>query len=360
MNTVILAAAGGRKTQYVIDSSTKGCPGRRLIVTFAQTGQSVLKARLWQAAGTSSPPEVAGWYGFLINEIVKPYLPAIYPEARVRSLHFVSGGDPARYESGVHRYIDAEGDVYSHRLSKFSFDILKASKGAALDRLERIYSEIYIDEVQDLTGNDLDILEALLRSSISVTLVGDVRQSILTTSRTDTKHRASSGLKKIDWFRRMESKGLCSIEYISETWRCRQEVIDLADEVLGSSLGLPKTTSHFQEASGHDGVFIVHRSNAGRYVATYSPVILRHSVTTRVTEGAEVLNFGQAKGITRDRVLIYPTKPIAEWLRNGKALTDDAACRLYVAITRARFSVCFVIDGASEYQFPEWIPDAIL
>jgi superfamily I DNA/RNA helicase len=40
------------------------------------------------------------------------------------------------------------------------------SGGAVIHRLENIYNYIYIDEVQDLSGYDLDLIELLFRSKI--------------------------------------------------------------------------------------------------------------------------------------------------------------------------------------------------
>ena len=54
-----------------------------------------------------------------------------------------------------------------------------------------------------------------------------------------------------------------------------------------------------------------------------------------MSENAPAINFGDAKGLTFERVLIYPTKPILAWLKD---------CKLYVAITRAMHSAAFVDD----------------
>jgi len=49
--------------------------------------------------------------------------------------------------------------------------------------------------------------------------------------------------------------------------------------------------------------------------------------------------------ITFDRVLIYPTKPILAWIKDPNSKIEDRSrARLYVAITRAKYSVAFV-DG---------------
>ncbi len=54
---------------------------------------------------------------------------------------------------------------------------------------------------------------------------------------------------------------------------------------------------------------------------------------------------GKVKGITVDNVLIYPTTEMVKFLVSGVSkLKGQAACKLYVGITRARFSVAFILD----------------
>ncbi|MFD2029446.1 UvrD-helicase domain-containing protein [Ancylobacter dichloromethanicus] len=50
------------------------------------------------------------------------------------------------------------------------------SGGAVVDRLSRVFPHVFIDEVQDLAGYDLDIIEALARSPVRLLMVGDPRQ----------------------------------------------------------------------------------------------------------------------------------------------------------------------------------------
>ncbi|PKQ30740.1 MAG: ATP-dependent exonuclease [Actinobacteria bacterium HGW-Actinobacteria-2] len=301
-------------------------------------------------------PEVSGWFSFLLNHVVRPYLPDVYPGRSVTGLHWVEGADPARFARGADRYIDPEGRVYSHRLGKLAYDIAIASHGAVVDRLERIFDEIYIDEVQDLTGNDLGVLELMLRSKMNITLVGDVRQSVFSTSRSDTKNKKYQGMNKVEWFREMERKTLCLIEYRTATWRCTQEIIDFADSVVPVRFSLPNTTSHQSVRTGHDGVFVVTWDHVPEYLEKFSPEVLRDKSTSKIHEGCTATNFGQAKGITVERVLIYPTKPIEAFLLTGALLADTSAARLYVAVTRAKHSVAFVVSDSSHHLLPRWTP----
>jgi DNA helicase-2/ATP-dependent DNA helicase PcrA len=58
------------------------------------------------------------------------------------------------------------------------------------------------------------------------------------------------------------------------------------------------------------------------------------------------MNFGEAKGLSFDRVLIYPHRPATKWLRTGDPKhIKGSNTKLYVGITRARQSVAFVFSG---------------
>jgi DNA helicase-2/ATP-dependent DNA helicase PcrA len=49
-----------------------------------------------------------------------------------------------------------------------------------------------------------------------------------------------------------------------------------------------------------------------------------------------------SEGSTYDRVLIFPTKPIREYLEDRDPAKLKRPEALYVAVTRARYSVAFV------------------
>jgi DNA helicase IV len=65
-------------------------------------------------------------------------------------------------------------------------------------------------------------------------------------------------------------------------------------------------------------------------------------------------NFGKVKGLTFDRVLIYPTSTITRFLTSGTQLAPRTACGLYVAVTRAKHSVAFVVPDPSRTTLIRW------
>ncbi len=76
----------------------------------------------------------------------------------------------------IKHYFTNSFKIYSDKISKFVCSTDKVTKGAVISRVSRLFKHIYIDEVQDLAGYDLDIIKLLFKSDSLVTLVGDPRQ----------------------------------------------------------------------------------------------------------------------------------------------------------------------------------------
>lgn len=355
MNIVTLAVAGGRKTQSIVDKceDSSSTPDRILTITYTRTGQRELKSRLAQRYRPRQPPRTIGWWSFLLRHWVQPYLPTLFPDTRLMGFNFQ--GEPARFAKDKPRYLDGDGRAYGQTLAKLAHEVNQAAGGAVLDRLEAIYSMILIDEVQDLVGWDLEIVRLLLGSAIDMVMVGDLRQSLLETDFRAAKNKKYRGLEMFDWFQALEDTGELTIEHSERTWRCCQEVADLADQVFAAH-DFPPTKSQAGPPPGHSGAFAITPAQVDNYVRVHTPTCLRHSKATAKDVDLDFNNFGRVKGLTFDHVLIYPTGPIRSFLTADTALRDRSACGLYVAITRAKHSVAFVLpeDDLANTRLRRW------
>ena len=359
MNLAILAPAGGRKTQKIIDMCANvAVPRKRAVITFTTSAQKILVDRLLASDARSQMPTVMGWYTFLLDHIVRPYAPSVteLQGSRVKGLAWVDGTLPWNL-SGVDFYLNSAGDAYSERLGLLAAKTLKADGEAVIDRLERIFDEIYIDEVQDLRGNDLDVLDALIRSKIRVVLVGDVRQRLLSTSKSSRRHGEYDGLGLNNWFREMAEKELLNLQTIEETWRCCPEVIQFADQMFTSGRFLPTKSKVAVPDGMHHGVWLLEEPYIDEYVRRFHPACYRDSVRTKLVGTDSATNFGLCKGATEDHVLIFPTGPMKKfWKDRTNNLAEKSRMNAYVAITRARWSVAIYVDNAKGYNIPVWRP----
>jgi DNA helicase-2/ATP-dependent DNA helicase PcrA len=343
LNEAVIAAAGSGKTTRIVQQAIRSASERCAMVTFTLNNTEETQKRLYEL--NSSIPdhiEVRSWYSFLLRELARPYQNFLY-QKRIDGMSWSQGrSTPYVKKSNIGRFYFGNGNhIYSDKVSQFVCDCNQASKGAVIRRLEQRFDRIYIDELQDLAGHDLELLELLLKSRIKLTLVGDHRQSTFRTNNA-SKNKAYWGFNIIKKLEQWKNAGLCGIRYETETRRCNQAIANLADAFFPSE---PKTTSKNDQVTGHDGVFLVSREAVDQYVANYRPQVLRLDKRTDCG-GYEAKNLGDSKGLTFERVLIFPHKLAQSWLSTGDfEHVAKTASRLYVGITRARYSVAFVHDG---------------
>lgn len=353
-NHLTLAVAGGRKTQGLIEYCNELSVGRKCaIVTFTQTNQQEIRHRMAAQVGDRYNIEVIGWYSFLLRHFAQPFLPFKFAQMRVGGFDF--DGHPHRMAKGKSRYMNRKNQVYAGELGRLSFELMQSTP-LLVRRLECVYDEILIDEVQDLSGYDWDIISLLLRSRIDIRMVGDVRQSVLSTNPRGQKNKQYAYTSSLDWFQKKEAEGLLEITYSTITYRCRPEIAAFSDTIFDPSWGFPKTTSENNTSTTHDGVFLIHSEHVKAYIGEFQPQCLRYSANSATGFALNFMNFKMSKGATFERVLIVPTKKIADFIQKNEYLLNSTATSLYVAATRAQQSLAIVIDVPGQSPLPIWVP----
>lgn len=345
-NKIIIAVAGSGKTTTLVKSALESPEKKILFLTYTNENLDNIK-KCFQKEGGGIPANVtiATWFSFLLKDGVRPYHNSVSAGSRVTSIHFIEGssqGTPLRFvrEADTERfYFDDARRIYTDKISQYVEKCNNQSDGAVIKRLEQIYDSIYIDEVQDLAGYDLEILKLLFSSSLEITLVGDPRQVTYLTnhSRKNSQYR---GDKIVDFFRELETANMCHVVDMTLCHRCNQAICSLADLIYPS---LAVSTSGNAIETGHDGIFKITQAELEDYITEHQPVLLKHNARSN-TFGKPARNFGTTKGLTFDRVLIFPTNDMKVFFRsrNASGIAEGTKAKLYVAITRARYSVAFV------------------
>lgn len=367
----IHACAGSGKTQHIVDHCNQGLLNvRRLIITLTLTGQEELEGRLQKDNATSPPAlEISGWYAFLLNHVVRPYLPLLFPKQRISGFCF-DPGDARRTlrfkkKTDPRRYISETGLVYKDNLEELATELIDKASGLVENRLRRIYDEILIDEVQDISRSGLDVIERLLRQdSVRCLLVGDSRQSLLDSSLSSGKNKKADRQNLMEWYRRLEKSVDLKIEEKVETYRFNQAIANFSDTIFPARFGFTPTVSRMNDQSSHDGVFLLAKEHLYHYVEAFKPTVLRYSKNSwKDQETLNPINFGISKGRTYERVLILATDPIQRFCLHGKELENKSACAFYVAVTRAQHSVAIAINRSHDnltktapIELPVWTP----
>lgn len=360
-NKLIIAAAGSGKTTYLIDEAIKNREKKVLITTYTQANEAEIRKKIIEKINYI--PEnitVQTWFSFLLKHGVRPYQGIIF-DKRINGLILVNSqsglkgytkfkqpiyfGEEKEFEN---HYFSNSIKIYSDKLSKFVFRCNEKTNGAVISRISKIYSRIFIDEVQDLAGYDLELLKLLFSSNSEVLLVGDPRQGTYSTN-SSSKNKQYKKANVVNYFFQDKSINIETDETsLLINYRCNEPICNLSNNLFKNFTG---TKSGNDSVSGHDGVFFIREKDVEDYLQEYSPVQLRDSKKKIVNENFMVMNFGESKGLSFDRVLIYPTKPFTDWFMDNESdLAETSRSKLYVAITRARYSVGIVLNYKDDTQ----------
>lgn len=192
-NKLIIAAAGSGKTTYLIDEALRTNGNNLLITTFTETNEHAIKEKIVSKRGCiPTNVTVQTWFSFLLQHGVRPFQKAMHNDIHNVDIGFcfvseqsgkkmdrnlkpiLYNGHPLYWsEADFNKhYFTNRFKIYSDKISKFVVESNRKTEGAIVDRISRIFTHIYIDEVQDLAGYDLELLKLFFKSRMDVLLVG--------------------------------------------------------------------------------------------------------------------------------------------------------------------------------------------
>ncbi|WP_079707696.1 UvrD-helicase domain-containing protein [Paraliobacillus ryukyuensis] len=350
-NKVIMACAGSGKTwglcQDALNSSSRD--KKVLMVSFTNKGVESLKREYEkQNFGVIDQHiKVHSWYQFLLKDLIKPYQSYFLGDINIiKSFDFSNmyGVRDFSKKNTLPYFLNKNGDVKANKASEFAIYLNIKSNGSVIKRLEEIYSCIYIDELQDLTGRDIDLLELLFKSSIRVYCVGDYKQSTLKTHNAKA-NKKRSGEYIFSYLETLKDSHNLQIVKSNESRRFIQDIADFANLIYPE-----EPIKSVKEASlDYMGVYQITKNDIEDYIRTFQPSVLRFDKRTS-THGYTALNFGVSKGMTMDRVVIYPNGPLKNFLK-GISKTLKNPHKYFVGVTRPQYSLVFVVDKLSENEY---------
>ena len=254
------------------------------------------------------------------------------------------------------KFLADNNHIYSDKLSEFAYNCYDARKIQFQERMKKIFSHILIDEVQDLSAWDYNIIAILLKTvNLQTIMCGDLRQKTYSTT-PGTKWAKYKG--RIDTFlkREINTKRHNYIDVdettLNHSHRFGKEIADFASRVIGDNF--PKTEPcqceeciRRQELfKGRKGVSLLKRSDVPSFIMRYKPMALIWDKKHYEQVNTYICNYGEAKGITADTCIIFPTKTILSKFLSSEQnqLGDNTRCKLYVAVTRARYISAIVVE----------------
>ena len=367
-NQVVFAAAGHGKTyslcsqaKTAIDNTNKYV----LLISYTNEGVRSLENEYRKQNGGVLDDRVIfkSWYSTLLSEFIKPYqcslrlkekrykqeFPVTFPENFVNSIAFYDTEAPPKWYNQTHvqYYVNKRGDVVPDRTSHLAWLCNEHSSGKVIRRIQEIYSHIFIDELQDYAGWDLEVITLLFKSKIPITCVGDYKQATYRTNNS-LKNKQYRDEKVRAYFLMLEAQGLCVTSYANTTRRFNQEICDFINTIHGDadSMVEPDPNNQQEMPVENSGVYMMNVDSLREYCEYYHPIILRYDKKAKVgfQHDCDVFNYGGSKGATYERVVIIPvstTLPFIE--RQVKITSNQTRAKFYVACTRAKHSVVFAI-----------------
>lgn len=382
-NELWIAGAGSGKTHQIVAEAIERirCGEKVLVVTYTTNNQAELRSRFAELYGGSSERFVVkGLYSFYLEDMIRPYQRVLFPD-RIATTLFNTGNPhqnpktrrpiPGRKEridgevNPLYYLSECRSKAHTSLLGKLASQVAKLTKDAPAKRLAGIYDRVFFDEVQDLVGWDYTLMKSLTKAMPhSLRCVGDFRQTIYDTAYGLKEPKSPE--QKLDMF--LNKLGFERMT-LSQNRRCIQEICDLGDSVhRGIAAFFEKTESTVKvvpkEHRHHTGVHLVRQSDVTAYLQAFQPMVLkwRSDIGLKyLPPDTDYYTFGKSKGLGFDRVLILPTPNFVRFLKGDESAFDDDATeegrnKLYVAITRARYSIGFLVEdkAAEGWPFSLW------
>ena len=381
-NNLMLSCAGSGKTTYIVKKALSLPPRQKvLITTYTDENTKEIVNKIIQFNKTIPLNiTIQPWFSFLLQHGVRPYQNTLCDDIHEWDIGFlltneksgkrfdkdgaplIRNGRPQFYkDTNIKKcYFTKSHKIYSDKISKFIFNTNKKSGGRVISRLEKLFDYIFIDEVQDLAGFDLDIIYLLFIAKFSITLVGDLRQTTFKThnalKNTKTVNKKKKLLSIFEYVNKMNNKKqICEIDTttLNKSHRNNQIICDYSSKLyrelpLAQQCECPDCHTN----NDHQGVFFILESEISSYVNKFSPVQLSWNKNCKFAINTKTrYNFGQSKGSTYERVLIFPTLHMKYWVFDNNYDFENSSstkAKLYVALTRARVSATIVLTTCKE------------
>ena len=293
-NKLIVSAAGSGKTTYLIYQALR-LPRREkiLIATYTEANEAEIRSKILERKQCiPSNITIQTWFSFLLQHGVRPFQGSMNDVLwgnDIKGMLLVNQQSAVRYK-GKHgpvywgendefcnHYFNLNWKIYSDKISKFIVGCDKKEKGSIVSRLCRIYSHIYIDEVQDLAGYDLELIKLLFKSTPNVLLVGDPRQVTYLTHHSAKNKNYKNG--KIQEFLKEKCKSLLASDSIDETTlikshRNNKYICDYSSRLyVGYKKAEPCDCENCRKLTvEHEGIFLVKSKDVDLYLEKYKPV----------------------------------------------------------------------------------------
>ncbi|WP_159474776.1 UvrD-helicase domain-containing protein [Chryseobacterium sp. 18068] len=329
---LVLAVAGSGKTRHIIE--TLDLDKRFLIITYTNNNYNTLKKRVLTKFGyIPENIKILKFFDFLYSFCVKPFL---LFEHKIKGINLDVTPEYTNYlkTSDYNRYLTKSKQLYHNRISKF-LEITGVIP-LVVQKLEKFYDWLIIDEFQDLGGHDFNLIMEVAKSKTNLLFVGDFHQNTFVTS-----HDGNVNKALYDNYQNYINKiSLHKIEVdttlLIESHRCSPTICNF----ISDNLGIEMKSKRFDETN----IYIVEN------IEDIPEVISNNNIIKLVYRDSNKQaffskNWGECKGEDdySDTCIILTksaTKSLSK--RNLSTLPVSTKNKLYVALSRTRGD-CYLV-----------------
>ena len=331
---LIHAVAGSGKTTKIIESIDP--QKRNLILTYTETNQNTIRAKLIDKF--SYIPEstfIFGVFEFLYSFCLVPYL-----GKRPKGINF----DYETQGKIDNNSIDTTGRIIQNQLSKSLMRgelIYKKNNipfdNSYLERIDKFFDCIYVDECQDFASDDFDWLLSLSNLNAEVSLLGDFYQKTFSTSRRGNKGKGVHS-NFDNWMKVISDSGFeIDLSSLSKSYRCPKIVCDFIVEKLSIEI-----SSQLEEKYSAQITLIDSQDKIESIMTDDNVMKLFYQKS--YDYDCKSQNWGDSKGSEYDNVCVVlnPTTYKLFAADRLNELSSQTKSKFYVACTRTRGNLYFV------------------
>lgn len=331
---LIHAVAGSGKTTKIIESIDP--QKRNLILTYTETNQNTIRAKLIDKF--SYIPEstfIFGVFEFLYSFCLVPYL-----GKRPKGINF----DYETQGKIDNNSIDTTGRIIQNQLSKSLMRgelIYKKNNipfdNSYLERIDKFFDCIYVDECQDFESDDFDWLLSLSNLNAEVSLLGDFYQKTFSTSRRGNKGKGVHS-NFDNWIKVISDSGFeIDLSSLSKSYRCPKIVCDF----IIDNLAIEILSQREEKLSAQ--ITLIDSQNKIDSIMT-DDNIMKLFYQKSYDYDCKSQNWGDSKGSEYENVCVVlnPTTYKLFAADRLNELSSQTKSKFYVACTRTRGNLYFV------------------
>ena len=324
---VLLSVAGAGKTTEIVNSLDER--RRFLVFTFTRENLKTLNEKISERHGrVPTNVHVMTYFSFLNSFCMRPLAGL---QRRSRGINFDDTPPQGRYSGDQPGYyMDGARRLYVSRMAK---GLTKRYPRELLERVERFFDVVCVDEVQDFASHDFNLLLHLGQARVDMLLAGDFEQHTYDTSR-DSGTRKGLHKSRAKYIQEFRDAGFdVDTESLAQSRRCSPAVC----EFISKQLGIPIQTASRRQARI---VTVMSQEEADLLRSRSDVVKLFYQEHRRYDCHSQT--WGGSKGEDHhDEICVILNKTTLEKYRKGalSELKPRTRNKLYVALSRSRGDV---------------------